>query len=681
LQDFVKSALKISSEDSRTEVEKKLEAVTDENHKKIINHWLGLQLDYEQPALASEELEKARRETLVSLLDDKPKLLVFNDVHWADESSLATIEWLTKRLPENTIVTTNYRPNEIIRNVQGDNIEVGALSKDGVGEFTSHLTGERTSDALTNFVYRQSKGVPLHVEEIVDYIEEAGALTDGRLCDSVEFVRNSLGIEEDEDKGSQRTKLETVKDQDDLKVIHDWLGLDVGYAKLELAGDELEAARAKAVLGLLQLKVPKSITELVQQRYNNLQGDKALKQRVLDYSACMFEEEFSKKLLETAMGAQEGELDDALEELAEADFLKLNGHVRFKHNLTREAVYGRRRETLRTETHREIGDARKELFGANTEDQLVALAYDYFHGDDIGKNTDANLEAARWFIRSDQHREGLIFTERIASISEDKITTPEARKNYSLVLNARAFAFQNLDRVAEAEAAYETAFAFTRKLGDEGIEALGNLHINRGLFRANIKEDRKGALQDYEAALPLTQQTNDRDGEGLVVLNISACQEGNERIKTTHEAINILKEFGNTPNLALAYINLFDPLLDEERYEEANNAAEQALEISRSIRNPALEGRSIVGLAIIANKRGDYTLADTKMEEAKELFERVQNLELLSLHYSNWIEFCIEREDYQKGLDLCNRWLALPISAKRREKIEKRKKKLRKNAN
>jgi len=273
----------------------------------------------------------------------------------------------------------------------------------------------------------------------------------------------------------------------------------------------------------------------------------------------------------------------------------------------------------------------------------------------------------------------LTFTERIAGIPEDKLTTDEARKNYGLVLNARAFAFQNLDRVEEAEAAYEAAFTFTRKLGKVGIETLRNLHINRGPFRINIKDDKESALQDYKEALPLAKQLGDKSIEGLVTLNISTCQEGDERIETNKRAIKLFEKEGASRDLALAYINLADKLGEKGELNQATKAGERAFEISHSIDSLVMRGRSLGTLAIIANLQGNHALADQRLEEAGRLFEKVQNLDVLSLHYDNWIELCLEREDPKKGLELCEQWEQIgPISGRTRVKIKKRKEQLEK---
>ncbi len=618
-QDFARNALKIRPGDAEADVKQNLEKITDAESRKVIHHWLGLNIKgYEKPSASSkEELEKARKQALLHLIDaEKPKLLIFNDIHWADENSLATLEWLSKELGPRTLITANYRPKEINREYLWQRIELGALDEQGTSQLAYHLTGNKPDAKLAEFILKHSHGIPLYIEEIVHYLKDNVLIADGRL----------------------------TKDIDSLEI-------------------------------------PDSIEKLILARYRNLKD--ASKQEVLDYASCMFGDEFPKKLLENALGKKEGELDSILVALQRADFIKLNnGTIAFKHNLTKNAVHDYAiRPTDRVKRHTRIGDARKELYGEGA-DQLVALAWDYENGEDSDKGIEYNWKTARSFTDLNENDTTIKFCTKVeniyAPLHEPSVS---AKKFRGSTFNTKALALQRLDKTIEALREYADGFNFVNCLPEnDKNEVLLKLHLNRGVLYKDILHDSKSALNDFESVLNIAQTTANKMFQCMALINKSLCQDTDARIKTSEQALQVFEMAAKeNPALRLSYIpafiylNLCEPYRVKKDYDQAEKVARMALSMARQIKNVETETRSLVGLANTFSGKADCAAAEQNFLEAESVAKRVNDINLLSMVYSNWIEFCIKQNNFNSAIQIADIWLNLDISSKRREEIQKKK--------
>jgi tetratricopeptide (TPR) repeat protein len=127
----------------------------------------------------------------------QPLLLVLEDLHWADESTLLLTEYLAPLLPEMPVlVLGTYRDVEVdlqhpLARVIGqlgrrrlvERINLRRLSFDGVRAMLRVLAGQPAPDQLARMIDRETEGNPFFVEEVYLHLVESGVLLDehGRL--------------------------------------------------------------------------------------------------------------------------------------------------------------------------------------------------------------------------------------------------------------------------------------------------------------------------------------------------------------------------------------------------------------------------------------------------------------------------------------------------------------------
>ena len=141
------------------------------------------------PRAANRETVRVLRAMIEAIARAQPTLLLFEDLHWADPTSVDILDGLIAglaALPLMAIVT--YRPE--FDPPWGDRSEVAALTlarlaAEQCAEMIARLTGGRPLPAdLARQIIARTDGVPLFVEELTRAILESGALieTGGRFA-------------------------------------------------------------------------------------------------------------------------------------------------------------------------------------------------------------------------------------------------------------------------------------------------------------------------------------------------------------------------------------------------------------------------------------------------------------------------------------------------------------------
>jgi class 3 adenylate cyclase/tetratricopeptide (TPR) repeat protein len=189
--------------------------------------------------------EQARRYLWLSVHEfverasrQRPLMLVLEDLHWADESTLLLLEYLTPQLPDMPVVVVGtYRDVEVgvthplnrivsplARRGLLTRISLGRLPEDDVAAMIGGLAGTEPPPGLVRAIHAESEGNPFFVEEVFLHLEESGQLLD--------------------DRGRFRTDL-TIDELD----VPESIRLVVGERLARLSEPTREALTAAAVIG------------------------------------------------------------------------------------------------------------------------------------------------------------------------------------------------------------------------------------------------------------------------------------------------------------------------------------------------------------------------------------------------------------------------------------------------
>jgi tetratricopeptide (TPR) repeat protein len=121
----------------------------------------------------------------------RPHLYLLEDLHWADESTLALLMHLANRVTQLPLVIigtyrsgySNDNPalvrtlEELIRlGVRPQ--KLGGLSKDAIAQMLHSLSQRQAPESLLSLIFEESQGYPFFVEEVYRHLVEEGKLFD-----------------------------------------------------------------------------------------------------------------------------------------------------------------------------------------------------------------------------------------------------------------------------------------------------------------------------------------------------------------------------------------------------------------------------------------------------------------------------------------------------------------------
>ncbi|HEX3436952.1 MAG TPA: AAA family ATPase [Pseudacidobacterium sp.] len=154
---------------------------------KLLPAWFGKRTDAEAKMPSLGEMCEA----IEAIAHDEPLLLVFEDLHWADASTLDFISALARRRGSaKLMILASCRPGEMdgqhpLKGLKEDLltrrlccvIPLGPLSKDAVADYIQQeLKADVLPPGLASFVHQHSEGNPLFMEATPEHLQSQGHL-------------------------------------------------------------------------------------------------------------------------------------------------------------------------------------------------------------------------------------------------------------------------------------------------------------------------------------------------------------------------------------------------------------------------------------------------------------------------------------------------------------------------
>lgn len=419
----------------------------------------------DNPAVAEPRSDRERPFELIftvleRLAADEPMLLVLEDVHWADPTSLELLHHLAHRAPAfRMLVVATYRTDELhaahplrrllgslARDRVGQELRIEPLSRD---ETTEMLTGllETTPDSeFAAAIWKRSEGNPFFVEELLSVLSAGGAV----------------------------------------------------------------APNAESARILERTPLPATVSEAVVERVNAL-GASAVETLS---AAAVIGRSFDFEDLRGVLGMSELELLEVLEQLVahqllREDKLERKDSYSFPHALMQEAMYesliSRRRRVL----HRRVAQALERRSG-KTPPRLDELAFHFRIGGDHERAWNYSRLAGDEAVRLRAWDDAAAHYENaLASLEE---MTDESDRAADLIERLAAVAWRR-SKSAEAAQFTEEALRLRRALGHDEEAA----RLLRRIASLRIEEgDTEGAGEALDEALRLLGKTPDSNQLGAI---------------------------------------------------------------------------------------------------------------------------------------------------------------------
>src|SRR3990172_1791618 len=146
------------------------------------------------PEQEQRYLFNGMRDFLVRAGRAQPLLLVLDDLHWADDSTMLLVQHIAQQLHEMPVlIVGTYRDveldvarplaralEELLRQRLAHRIAIRRLPHDDVAAMLQALSGQEPPTPLVEVVFSETEGNPFFVEEVFQHLAEEGKLFDAQ---------------------------------------------------------------------------------------------------------------------------------------------------------------------------------------------------------------------------------------------------------------------------------------------------------------------------------------------------------------------------------------------------------------------------------------------------------------------------------------------------------------------
>jgi predicted ATPase len=380
-----------------------------------------------------ERMLREMVEAIDVLTAHRPLVLWFEDLHWADAS---TVDWLAaiaqQSAPAQLLVIGTYRPSELslkrhplravkqelVAKGQSEELLIPFLSTDDVTQYLKRRYAQHQfPSGLGTAIHRRTDGNPLFIVNMVEYLAAQGmiAVVDGR-----------------------------------------W--------------------RLQATLEEVGRGVPESLRQLIEKHIERLGEEQQRLLEVASVVGVMFsaaavaagKEEPVEQIEERCEGlAERGQFLQAQEPRVLPDGT-ICGNYKFLHPLYQAVLYERIPAMRRLRWHRRVGDGQERLYGARTYEIAAELAVHFERGGELRRAVQYRQQAGHNALRQHGYQEAIAHFTRGLELLTMLPDTPERKQQEIALQVALGSPLQALEGYSapEVEAVYTRARELSERIGE-----------------------------------------------------------------------------------------------------------------------------------------------------------------------------------------------------------------------
>ena len=616
------------------------------------------------PLQLEPEQEKRRLFSVLAtfflrLSTQTPLLIIIEDAHWSDDTSLDFLHYLARRATAHSLLLlVTYRQDEIRPQLRS---WLAQLDREHLAlEILLDLLSRGDLDTMLSTIFEQQQ-TSFDMRRFLhsELLDTLYALTEGNPFFVEETLRALMA------------------------------GGDIFYAQGYWNRKPLSEAR-----------IPRSVHNAVQRRTEHLSE---AARHVLTLAA-VAGRHFDFVLLQLLTNLDEQQLLLVMKELVSAQLVVevSSEQFAFRHALTRQAIYTQLLARERSIVHRTIAETLEQLPDTTPDARVEDLAYHFYKARDWQKTLDYAQRAADKALKFYAHRAAIDYLtwalEALNSLSQKPAPAlyrarglaydtlgefEQAQQNYTWALEAAreikdstaawqsaidlGFLWAGRD-YTQAETWFRQALVLSQSLNDPTFHARS---LNRiGNWYLNVEQPQE-ALRYHQEALRIFRELQDEPGtaETLDLLGMTSYLGGDLVQGTAYyqSAIALFERSGNRSGLAssLATTTLrgttfqTDTMVSAASLTEASQDAERALRIAREIGQRSAETYALFQLGLGLGSQGEYGLAFSAAQQSLSIAEEIEHRQwqtavhtVLGGIYSGILAFPEAHEHFEQALFL-----------------------------
>lgn len=566
---------------------------------------LGFPLDI--VALSSRSAAERRQgifEAVAALLRvlarQQPVIVVLDDLHWMDESSLALFANLMEELAEERILVVHmFRPG--FSPPWANRSYYTELSLKRLDEAHSkHLTDGLLAvyhlpPAAEKIVLAKAEGNPLCMEEIVRALSE------------------SVAAHPEE----------------------------------------------KAELSLEQ--VPNTLQDIIMARIDRLEPEAKTLLRVASVVGRSFSAGLVSRVLENPQAQIEAVLDKLSGlQLVNRSAVGESSYE-FEHSLTQEVTYQSLLHRDKRDYHLSVARNLEDMLGDRAEAECRVLAYHYYLGKGGERAAKYLVLAAQHENEQAAHRSSLTFCDQGLEVVEETPEYPGGGQDRMRLLVLRGTDLSIMGRAPEGMATFAQLFSLARKADDWNHLAAAAYGVARTLMQEMADWERakqyfRVCLFHLEGHELTTRKQKERRVNAMIGTGTSSFLLGDlseakiwwERAREADEALG-----ESTPARMALYNNLAELYKQQGQYKVAMDYYERCLSMyQEGRRDPRGHAYVLTGIAMLQKAIGDFRQAAERMEQGLAMAREMDEKSLISGACADLAHFYTRLGEYDRALTL-----------------------------
>jgi class 3 adenylate cyclase/predicted ATPase len=573
---------------------------------------MGLELEGEWAKWVKELDSKVRqkqtfwaaREFFTAAARQRPTVIALDDLHWADEASLALLEDLLEVTVHAPLMfCLIFRPQRhkgcwrlrdkaasaFPHRYKGVTLQplAEAHSQELLGKL---LPGAGFSPQTLREILNKSAGNPFYLEEVVRSLIDTGAV----VPEPVE---------------------------------RDYLSEVVLLARDPGAVIEPSKPNRWQVTGKIeQIIVPDSLQGAIMDRIDRLTEDARLTLQMAAVIGRRFQMEVLRSLVQA-----ETELGTWLAQLERSDLIQPAESTTepayiFPDALVQEVAYDNLLIQRRQEFHRRVGETLEAILADRASDKTDGFIID-LDGDGIPEQGSELL--AYHFRLSDDHERAIKYLEIAGHNAQAEFANETALQHYTDLLAL----------LGDQEKTWEKRFDVLARR-QQVYSLLGQ------------QEAREA---DLEAMLALAQAHDDEARRSDALNSLADLYQWTSRYDeaeaAAHEALTLKNKLGDQAGQAVALHQLGVVEYYRGDYSQAKPSLERAISLWRAIKGPEGEAWSLMYLGMIHFVQGNYSDAAKYHEHALEVAQARQDWFQVGIHLTNAARVSFRLGEYQQALE------------------------------
>ncbi|UCD58880.1 MAG: AAA family ATPase, partial [Candidatus Hydrogenedentota bacterium] len=459
------------------------------------------------------------RDFFERLANQRPVLMVIEDLHWTDEATVLLLQHIAQRLRDMPVlVVGTYRDTELdvarslanalkelFRQRLAHDLLLKRLPVDGVTAMLRGRSGQEPPPRLVEVIYQETEGNPFFVEEVFKHLAE-----EGKLFDADGQWQGDLRIDE----------------------------LDVPRGVLLVIGHRLERVTQECKRALT--------------------------------TAAVIRHAFGFQLLEKLIDLGDDAVFDAIDEAERAQLIRSTtrgseARLMFSHELIRQTLLSDLSTPRRQRLHLRVAEAMELLYGNALQQHAADLAYHFYQG---GANAEKIIEyavmAAERATAQTAYEDAVAQYERALQALEQQEPVDEFRRCNLLLALGRAYGNAGDPDHAKETLSGVTDIAWKHPAPRQFGEAV--LGLFQFLWIAGTVDDRLLSLMDEALALLPAEDDAIRASIMGCLSKALALVEDKRCVALSEQAIAMTRRIGDPGALChalVARIWVWDrPLMD-----------------------------------------------------------------------------------------------------------------------